>query len=92
MHSIAVMNRAWEPFTLINHENKAAFTRKINQRRTTGEENAFGVYLSMFGLGPEPGQESGSEGAVLWEICLQSALCVFFCVQPGLVRLRFANI
>lgn len=54
--------------------------RKINRRRATGGEMAFGEYLTRFGLRPEPGQESRSGVAVLWEICLESALCVFLCL------------
>lgn len=80
MRSIAVMNPAWEPFTLINHENKAAFKRKINPGQATGGEIAFSVYLTRFGFRPELGQESRSGGAVLREICLESAPCVFLCL------------
>lgn len=80
MHSIVVMSPAKEPFTLINHENKAAFKRKINLTQATGGEIAFGVYLNGFGLGPEPSQENRSAGAVLQEICLESAPCVFLCL------------
>lgn len=69
MHSIVGMGPAKEPFTLINHENKA-YKRKINPTQATGGEIAFSVYLNGFGPGPESGQKSRSAGAVLQEICL----------------------
>lgn len=64
MHSIVVMNPAREPFTLINHENKVAFKRKINQRQATAGEFAFSVYLTRSGPRPEPGREKQVRGVL----------------------------
>lgn len=76
MNSIAAMNPASEPVTLINHENKAAFKRKINPRQATSGGIAFGVYLTRFGPRPEPGKQVRGCCSVgdLFGVC---SVCVF---------------